>query len=90
MWGPTLLPYSAPATFDRQTKYAVVVLAVGEHGQNLLNISGESLKNYAAKIGADFHVIDGPISQVAYPQEDNLKSSVRALITNVSFILTLT
>lgn len=76
MWGPTLWPYSAPAISPTvKTKYAVVVLAVGEHGQNLLNISGESLKNYAAKIGADFHVIDGPISQVAYPQEDKFQIS---------------
>lgn len=52
---------------------AVVVLAVGKHGRTLLEITGASLKAYATKIGADFHVIDGDPIQPDYPFEDKFR-----------------
>ena len=55
---------------------AVVVLAVGNAGRDLFAISGPSLKAYAAKIGADFHVIE--LAKQAYHIENKAAAKIGA------------
>lgn len=52
---------------------AVVVLAVGSKGRELLDITGDGLKAYAARIGADFHAITGEPNQPNFPLEDKFR-----------------
>lgn len=61
---------SKKKTSDR----AVVVLAVGPVGEKMLDVTGDSLRAYARRIGADFHAIDGPPLQPDYPFEDKFRA----------------
>lgn len=54
--------------------FAVVTCAVGEKGNQLLELSEPSLRKYAQRIGADFHVIGGDTPLVPpYPMFDKFR-----------------
>lgn len=53
---PPVRPWSGRT----QSRYALVTLATGEHGRELLKVSGPGLRRYAREIGCDFHAISGP------------------------------
>lgn len=56
------------------SRLAVVTLATGQNGRELLALSGKSLASYATKCGADFHVIGGEPTQSDFPFEDKWRA----------------
>lgn len=57
----------------KKSNLAVITLAVGERGRELLDITRAGLERYANRIGADFHIIGGEPIQPAYPMEDKFR-----------------
>lgn len=50
----------------------VATLAVGEVGRRMLQISGRSIRAYAERVGADYHVID--VGQSDYPLGEKFRA----------------
>lgn len=56
------------------SKFAVITCAVGEKGRQLLEVSEPSIRAYAKRIGADYHVIRGDVPlNPLYPFEDKFR-----------------